>query len=149
MCIRDRNIFEDFGIQTQNFDREKWSLDWHKIMKKELLPAPSKSSTDFKKIPLGLLPFNNFKKTFLKNTSTIEGSFQSGGEDNARKLLSSFLKNRANGYSLKMSSPVEAESSCSRLSPHITFGSISLRTIFHELMAVSYTHLTLPTILLV
>lgn len=128
------NIFEDFGIQTQNFDREKWSLDWHKIMKKELLPAPNKSSTDFKKIPLGLLPFNNFKKTFLKNTSTIEGSFQPGGEDNARKLLSSFLKNRANGYSLKMSSPIEAESSCSRLSPHITFGSISLRTIFHELM---------------
>ena len=36
------------------------------------------------------------------------------------------------GYSIKMSSPVEAEHSCSRLSPHISFGTISLRTIFQE-----------------
>ena len=86
---------------------------------------------------------------------------QIGGETKAFELMHSFLEERGNGYAFKMSSPVEAEFACSRLSTHIAFGSISLKTVYQSLLeaipnssfkkdlysfkTVSYTHLTLPT----
>ena len=45
-------------------------------------------------------------------------------------MLSSFLNNRSNNYQKEMSSPITGEKSCSRLSPYITYGNISLREIY-------------------
>ena len=58
---------------------------------------------------------------------------QKGGSLEADRLLDSFLFERCEGYSKKMSSPIDAENSCSRLSPHIAFGSISIRQIYQKL----------------
>jgi deoxyribodipyrimidine photo-lyase len=84
----------------------------------------------FKNIELNT--FENFssKLTVIKQITES----QVGGETRAFELLNTFLKERANGYALKMSSPVEAEFACSRLSAHIAFGSISLRTVYQSLM---------------
>ncbi len=122
--------FEDFGIQTKYQNRDDWSSDWHKIMTQKLLPSPEINYAP--KVELvDLLNFRSFKRKLSLEDSN-KNSFQLGGEGKAKKLLSSFLEKRINGYSVKMSSPVEAEHSCSRLSPHISFGTISLRTIFQE-----------------
>ena len=59
---------------------------------------------------------------------------QIGGETKAFELMHSFLEERGNGYAFKMSSPVEAEFACSRLSTHIAFGSISLKTVYQSLL---------------
>ena len=37
-------IFENFGIQTKNFNRDAWSIDWQKIMTKPIL-SEIKTST--------------------------------------------------------------------------------------------------------
>ena len=58
---------------------------------------------------------------------------QIGGTSNAEELLNSFLTERSEGYCKKMSSPIEAESACSRLSPHISKGSLSVREIFQKI----------------
>ena len=60
----------------------------------------------------------------LKNLSN---NIQQGGESSALKFLDSFLNYRHHGYSKKISSPITAENSCSRLSPHIAFGTISVK----------------------
>ena len=120
--------FEDFGIQTENHNRDDWSSNWHRIMTQSILPPPQINHSS-KINPKDLLNFRAFKK---KLTDSKNNKYQRGGEDKAKKLLSSFLEKRLDGYSIKMSSPVEAEHSCSRLSPHISFGTISLRTIFQE-----------------
>ena len=60
-------------------------------------------------------------------------SVQKGGEDEALDCLSTFLNRRHKDYSQKMSSPITAEYSCSRLSPHITFGTISLKSIISKI----------------
>ena len=122
--------FEDFGIQTKNHNRDDWSSNWHRIMTQKILPPPQINHSSKIK-PKDLLDFKAFKKK-LSLVDPKNNSFQLGGEDKAKKLLSSFLEKRMDGYSIKMSSPVEAEHSCSRLSPHISFGTISLRTIFQE-----------------
>ena len=134
--------FEDFGIQTKNHNRDDWSSNWHRIMTQKILPPPQISHSSKIK-PKDLLDFKAFKKK-LSLVDPKNNSFQLGGEDKAKKLLSSFLEKRMDGYSIKMSSPVEAEHSCSRLSPHISFGTISLRTIFQEVqksMNLSLIHI--------
>ncbi len=54
---------------------------------------------------------------------------QRGGESVARSTLASFLADRCVGYEKRMSSPVTAVTSCSRLSSHLTYGTISLREV--------------------
>ena len=49
-------------------------------------------------------------------------------------LIGSFLSERGRKYQSQMSSPLTAETSCSRLSPHISFGTISLRDIYQSTM---------------
>ncbi len=59
-------------------------------------------------------------------------SVQSGGETNAIDCLDSFLDSRGVNYRTDMSSPLTGEAGCSRLSPFIAHGNISMRTIHHQ-----------------
>ncbi len=56
-------------------------------------------------------------------------SLQTAGEKAARHTLKSFLQVRAYDYRKALSSPLTAEDGCSRLSPHLAFGTLSLRTV--------------------
>ncbi len=56
-------------------------------------------------------------------------TLQAAGELAAHETLRSFLQHRAMGYRRALSSPLTAEEGCSRLSPHLAFGTISLRTV--------------------
>ena len=124
-------IFENFGIQTKNFNRDAWSFDWQKIMTKPILSEVKASA------PWGLkdIKLNSFEEFSSKITLIDQmPESQIGGETKAFELMHSFLEERGNGYAFKMSSPVEAEFACSRLSTHIAFGSISLKTVYQSLL---------------
>ena len=54
---------------------------------------------------------------------------QRGGETAAHDLLTTFLGGRGTGYRTAMSSPTTAPDTCSRLSAHLAWGTISLRTV--------------------
>ncbi|WP_170475687.1 FAD-binding domain-containing protein [Ruegeria arenilitoris] len=54
---------------------------------------------------------------------------QTGGRRAGLSLLDSFLARRAKTYRTAMSSPVEGESACSRLSPHLSWGTLSMREV--------------------
>ena len=62
-------------------------------------------------------------------------SVQSGGESLASDCLDSFLNSRGVNYRVDMSSPLTGEAGCSRLSPYIAIGNISMRTIHQHLSA--------------
>ena len=55
---------------------------------------------------------------------------QRGGERAAIDVLDDFLHRRGRHYSGGISSPLSAPSSCSRLSPYLAFGAISLRHVW-------------------
>ena len=61
------------------------------------------------------------------NTRTI----QAAGEGAALETLNSFLHERGRDYRRAMSSPLSAADSCSRLSAHLAFGTISMRSVHH------------------
>ena len=105
-----------FGIQLNKRIRGKWSADWLKFVHN---PVSSEiESKRFIEDDYGDLDFN---------FSYV--NCQKGGEDNAFNCLHTFLNERHKNYSKKMSSPLSAEDSCSRLSPHLSFGTISVKYI--------------------
>ena len=56
-------------------------------------------------------------------------TLQASGEKTARRTLRSFLQERGYDYRKALSSPLTAEDGCSRLSPHLAFGTLSMRTV--------------------
>src|SRR6056297_111586 len=52
---------------------------------------------------------------------------QKGGRRAAMRALDSFLTTRGESYTRAMSSPVTGAQACSRLSPHLAFGTLSIR----------------------
>ncbi|WP_071673409.1 FAD-binding domain-containing protein [Nioella nitratireducens] len=58
---------------------------------------------------------------------------QKGGRTRGLDLMQSFLEMRASGYLRGMSSPVTGAAACSRLSPHLAFGTLSPREVVQSL----------------
>ena len=55
---------------------------------------------------------------------------QRGGEPVAANVLDDFLSRRGRSYAGGISSPLSAATSCSRLSPYLAFGALSMRTVW-------------------
>jgi deoxyribodipyrimidine photo-lyase len=56
-------------------------------------------------------------------------ALQAHGEAAAQATLASFLQHRGSDYRRQLSSPLTAEQGCSRLSPHLAFGTLSMRQV--------------------
>jgi deoxyribodipyrimidine photo-lyase len=56
--------------------------------------------------------------------------FSAGGEHLAWRYLDSFVKERYVNYSKHISKPALSRKGCSRLSPYLTYGNISMRMIY-------------------
>lgn len=107
-----------FGIQLENRKRGIWSKNWNKIINQ----------------PEFSIKENNFiSDKIFSNIKTVKKKNQTGGESKSIELLKSFLTDRHYGYRKKMSSPLSAEFTCSRLSPHLSFGTLSLKRVVKEL----------------
>ena len=59
-------------------------------------------------------------------------SFQPGGESYAWRYLSSFLQKRSQQYSRGLSKPTISRTSCSRISPYLAYGNISVRELYQH-----------------
>lgn len=127
--------FKQFGVIRKLKSRDTWSEKARKILEGEPLPIPE----PFK--PLSVSESVNLRDaTVLK--LEIDGPSlhrsgwyqrQVGGERMGLNTLSSFLAFRGENYSQKLSSPVSAYPHCSRISPYLTYGNISLKTVFAAL----------------
>ncbi len=115
-------LFNQFGIQLGKRDRYHWSSNWNKFINQPVLE---------KRVNCNFIIDPDQNKNCAISTNFIDDKLiQEGGRKNALKLLNSFLDDRSDNYQKEMSSPITGEKSCSRLSPYITYGNISLREIY-------------------
>lgn len=63
-------------------------------------------------------------------------NFQKGGRSTALRYLKSFLEDRHPNYQKHISKPLLARRSCSRLSPYIAWGVLSIREVIHAAMGI-------------
>ncbi len=69
----------------------------------------------------------------LPNLNTQEFTpFQKGGRSTGLRYLKSFFTERYPNYMLHISKPEQARTSCSRISPYIAWGNLSVREVYHE-----------------
>lgn len=112
------------GVVRNLRTRNGWSANWNKEMRKpasilNTITGVVDEASDITPSPKQLRLFGDSCR-----------NRQPGGSLEAQTLLKTFLYERGEEYSKEMSSPVTAFDSCSRLSPHFAFGTISVREAF-------------------
>ncbi len=126
-CTENKITWKEFptnGVVRRLKNRDGWSALRDQRMTAEIIKAP-KFITGIHEILSDALPS---KMDLLFGDKNI-GSVQKGGRTEALKILESFLKDRGKSYMKTISKPGLSARHCSRLSPHITFGTISIREI--------------------
>jgi len=138
--MRDKNVksfCKKFGINWKEWpqfavkrglrDRTNWSKHWEAFMQEPLYDV---DLMNFE----GLNLSNEICSRYLLTTHPIkEAHIQIGGETKALELWKEFISYRHKNYSKHISKPSESRVSCSRLSPHLTWGSISIRKIIQDI----------------
>lgn len=117
------------GVQRGLKDRESWMHLCDAYF--EIEPLPFLPATQ------QLLPIEEIEKleeylnpTHLK--TNLDTPFQKGGRSTGLKYLASFFNNRYNDYMVNISKPELSRSSCSRISPYIAWGNLSIREVYHQ-----------------
>ena len=119
------------GVVRGRCNRDRWAKQWRTFMDEPETPAPEA----LRGVPVRPGPIPTRDDLHARDDVDLPpGPFetlQPGGEAEAYDTLDSFLHDRGRKYRREMSSPVTAFDSCSRLSPHIAWGTISIRTILN------------------
>lgn len=110
--------------------RDAWSGRRAELMARPLAPAPEALP------PLpGVDPGPLAAAALFPLRGVVPEGLQTGGEAAAERTLASFFARRGRDYRWAMSSPVTAFEACSRVSPHLAWGTLSLRRAVQEARA--------------
>ena len=112
-----------FGVQRGLASRNGWAAEWDRFMAEPLTNVPDLAPIN--RIDPGVIP----RPVDLGISHDDCPDRQTGGRQHAIRLLQTFLNDRGETYRTAMSSPVRAITACSRLSPHLAWGSISMREV--------------------
>jgi len=115
-----------FGVFRPLRSRDGWSTAWERRMRPPPRPAPARITAAEGVAQEGLRT-----PTELGVGPSTRPGAQAPGEDAAWETLRSFLRERGRDYGSEMSSPVSAWDGCSRLSAHLAYGTISMRSVHH------------------
>ena len=118
------------GVIRKLTTRDDWKKHRDKRVSAELHPKPSS-------IPSPTGSFSDEIPTMdeLGLTSKSLENRPIPGEDGALSNLNSFLNERGRGYRKGMSSPITGAVMCSRISPYLSAGCLSIKQVFHHTVA--------------
>jgi len=123
--------FAQFGVSRRLKSRDGWQKQWEAHVKQPCLP-----SSDLLHLQFFALTDAEFPAPLLFPTPLTLGlngfvppQRQHGGRRLGLSVLHSFLVERSEQYQGGISSPLSAPTACSRLSPYLAFGCLSLREV--------------------
>ncbi len=135
-------------------NRDTWGRRWLETMQKPILPVPDfnglkqQNLTDFsaeliENLSVSGLPCVDLvekpwphwaeAKFFYPPELADKQHRQQGGRTHAQRCLDGFFMERGKNYRVEMSSPLSAQSACSRISPYLAFGVLSIRDVLGQL----------------
>ena len=82
---------------------------------------------------------NEISREIPLEISETNDKFQKGGETIAHQYLRSFVSSRVRLYNQHISKPQAARKSCSRLSPYLAWGNVSVRQVYQEVIKAKKT----------
>lgn len=124
--------FQLHGVIRKLKSRNLWETRW----KKKMATAPK--LIDENSWPIVKLDESFYKtlkgKELATEITTRNKNFQQGGEYWAWRYMDSFVKGRYLNYSRHISKPLLSRKGCSRLSPYLAYGNISMRMVYQYTM---------------
>jgi deoxyribodipyrimidine photo-lyase len=118
------------GVIRKLKSRKDWQQRWKETM---LQPAKTIDLQGLNTVMLDSAVYDSIKGLELDAAiRTPHPSFQQGGETLAWKYLKSFLTERYVNYSKYISKPALSRKGCSRISPYLSYGNISMRMVFQH-----------------
>ncbi|KZY38719.1 FAD-binding protein [Oleiphilus sp. HI0078] len=106
--------------------RSNWDKHWHSIMRMGL------DNPDLRGANLISLAHHHPNDAMEPSWLETHPRMQHGGEKWAERTLASFFRSRGQDYAYKISKPLESRKSCSRMSPYLAWGNISLRQFYQR-----------------
>lgn len=108
--------------------RKQWDANWKQVMRAPLAQPNLKKAIWFEgKLNLPPVESHRWEKP--------NPQFQTGGMTVAKQVLEDFFDERGKSYSKYISKPLASRNHCSRLSPYLAWGNLSLREAYQELLA--------------
>jgi len=137
-----KQFFLDNNIEWREYQHNgvvrklKSRKDWEKLWKQKMQETPKLiNENDWNFLVLDKDFYETSKGPELNAEITNNNtSFQTGGESYAWKYLQSFLKGRYLNYSTHISKPALSRKGCSRISPYLSYGNISMRMVYQFTM---------------
>jgi len=114
------------GVVRRLKSRDGWAKIWeHRIARSAPIAKPNRLQ-NLPNLEVGAI--QTADELGLRNSATRQASeIQRGGESEAHQYLSSFLVGRGKNYRRAMSGPTSGAVSCSRVSPYLAWGCLSVR----------------------
>lgn len=105
-------------------NRKSWDARWIKIMKSNIEEI----------YPNDLNVLNHCVPDQVEGLEIVDknSNWQEPGEDKGHEVIDLFLKERVADYMNSISNPTKSTYQCSRISPHISWGNISIRQIYQK-----------------
>tara|TARA_B100000795_G_scaffold93248_1_gene68232 strand:+ start:114 stop:1595 length:1482 start_codon:yes stop_codon:yes gene_type:complete len=117
--------FQKDGILRGIKNRTSWNKKWHAKMHTPIIK--NNYSNSLEKTIEHPFPIPQKLEMELKKYAKV---FQPAGEENAWHYLKSFAQQRGFNYHRHISKPTESRISCSRMSPYLAWGNISIKQVF-------------------
>lgn len=124
--------YQTNGVIRRLRSRSNWAARWKKKMT-EFPKIVNQEKWNF--LILNPSLYDSLKgKPLPADITTANKNFQPGGEYWAWRYMDSFVKGRYINYSRHISKPLLSRKSCSRLSPYLAYGNISMRMVYQYTM---------------
>jgi len=117
------------GVFRRLSDRKQWIQRWTTLMNRPLLNFQAQENQLLNSETIAKIA-SDFECVALETTPSKR--VQPGGEFNAHRYLNSFFEGRYLNYQKHISKPDLARKSCSRLSPYLAWGNLSMRQVLQR-----------------
>jgi len=118
------------GVVRGLKNRRGWNQAWTRTMQMPLAMPPLAALRPATLSPDGTAQALLARRQVPAGWLQRREAFQAGGEAAAAATLDSFLAGRHRGYHLNLSKPEASRAHCSRLSPYLTWGNLSVRQVY-------------------
>ena len=112
------------AVQRGLMNRDGWRKTWRQKMN---APLENSDLCVLQSVELTDQLLEMVNTSIPKRFMERDDLFQPGGETKALDLLKSFVHERCADYNSSISAPGPARTGCSRLSPHFTWGNLSIK----------------------
>lgn len=116
------------GVERKRKNRNRWNNLWFGLMSASL-KYPELKKARWVSLSKGFWE-KNPQHAIPEKWKNPDPLMQPGGESTGRKYLKSFLDDRVKNYNKHISKPELSRKGCSRLSPYLAWGCLSLREVY-------------------